>query len=166
LTRPDEDFRHFFQENRTQLVALAYLWCGDREEAVDLAQETLVRAWERWATVSRHPNPEAWARRVLHNLCTSRWRRRKVERSGVATTYRAQSELPDEMAVDIARLVARLAPKPRRALVLHDVVGLSVSEIAAETGTSEGTIRSWLSRSRATLRSQLLADEQGVHDGG
>ncbi len=75
LTPPEEEFTGFFRENRTQLVALAYLWCGDREEAIDLAQETLTRTWERWESVSRHPNPEAWARSVLHNLCTSRWRR-------------------------------------------------------------------------------------------
>jgi RNA polymerase sigma-70 factor (ECF subfamily) len=166
LPRPEEEFRRFFQENRTQLVALAYLWCGDREDAVDLAQETLVRAWERWATVSSHPNPDAWARRVLHNLCTSRWRRLKIERSRTARSSPVQPVLPDAMEVDIARLVSRLAPKPRRALVLHDVVGLSVSEIASETGTSEGTVRSWLSRSRAILRSQLLANDEGVREGG
>jgi RNA polymerase sigma-70 factor (ECF subfamily) len=162
----EAEFRQFFQENRTQLVALAYLWCGDREEAVDLAQETLTRTWEHWGSVSRHPNPEAWARRVLHNLCTSRWRRRKLERSHATTSSKSQEGVPDEMEIDVARLVARLAPKPRRALVLHDVVGLSVSEIAVEMGVSEGTVRSWLSRSRATLRSQLLGNTEEVKKHG
>jgi RNA polymerase sigma-70 factor (ECF subfamily) len=162
----EAEFGQFFQENRTQLVALAYLWCGDREEAVDLAQETLTRTWERWGSVSRHPNPEAWARRVLHNLCTSRWRRWKLERSHGTTSSKSQEDVTDEMEIDVARLVARLAPKPRRALVLHDVVGLSVSEIAVEMGVSEGTVRSWLSRSRATLRSQLLGNAEEVKKHG
>lgn len=107
----EAEFRQFFQENRTQLVALAYLWCGDREEAVDLAQETLTRTWERWGSVSRHPNPEACARRVLHNLCTSRWRRRKLERSHVSVTVISQMELSDAMELDVAKLVAQLAPE-------------------------------------------------------
>ncbi len=56
---------------------------------------------------------------------------RKRERSGTLKLS-PQPDLPDAVQLDVARLVARIAPNPRRALVLHDVVGLSVAEIAAE----------------------------------
>ena len=160
-----EEFGKFFEANREQLIGLAYLWCGDRQEARDLAQETLARTWQRWSEVSAHPNPEAWARRVLHNLCASRWRRLKIERSAVARSHvntAAQSSTEDS-TIDVARLVAKLPPRPRRALVLHDVVGLSVEEIAVEMGAREGTVRSWLSRSRRTIRRQLT--EEGLETG-
>jgi RNA polymerase sigma-70 factor (ECF subfamily) len=158
------EFRKFFEANREQLIGLAYLWCGDRQEARDLAQETLTRAWQRWGEVSAHPNPEAWARRVLHNLCASRWRRLKIERSAVARSHvnTAQSST-EESTIDVARLVAKLPTRPRRALVLHDVVGLSVEEIAVEMGAREGTVRSWLSRSRTAIRRQLA--EEGLETG-
>jgi RNA polymerase sigma-70 factor (ECF subfamily) len=162
LTGPDyeEGFRRFFEANCEQLVGLAFLWCGDRQEALDLAQETLTRTWQRWSEVSAHPNPEAWARRVLHNLCASRWRRRKIERTALDRTSSTNARtLPEDSEIDVARLVARLAPNPRRALVLHDVIDLSVEEIAVEMGAREGTVRSWLSRSRKTLRQQLSEDE-------
>jgi RNA polymerase sigma-70 factor (ECF subfamily) len=156
----EEGFRRFFEANCEQLVGLAFLWCGDRQEALDLAQETLTRTWQRWSEVSTHPNPEAWARRVLHNLCASRWRRRKIERAALDRTPGTNARvLPEDSEIDVARLVARLARNPRRALVLHDVVGLSVEEIAVEMGAREGTVRSWLSRSRKTLRQQLSEDE-------
>jgi RNA polymerase sigma-70 factor (ECF subfamily) len=157
----EEGFRRFFEANCEQLVGLAYLWCGDRQEARDLAQETLTRTWERWSDVSAHPNPEAWARRVLHNLCTSRWRRHRVERSVNDRMPDADAwTLPEDSEIDVARLVAKLPPNQRRALVLHDVVGISVAEIAAEMRTREGTVRSWLSRSRQTIRRQLTEEGQ------
>ena len=78
-----------------------------------------------------------------------------------STTSTSQKDMPDELETDIARLVARLAPQPERPFVLHDVVGLSVSEIAVEMGVREGTVRSWLSRSRATLRSQIARTYKG-----
>jgi RNA polymerase sigma-70 factor (ECF subfamily) len=167
LTGPEQEFGRFFRENCEQLVGLAYLWCGDRQDARDLAQETLVRAWEAWEALSTHPNPEAWARRVLHNLCTSRWRRRNLERSVRLTAehvWAMQDPAEDsDFDVNVAKLVSKLAPKPRRALVLHDVLGLSVEEIAHEMGARQGTVRSWLSRSRQTLKSQLL--DQGIWTG-
>jgi RNA polymerase sigma-70 factor, ECF subfamily len=165
----EEGFRRFFEANCEQLIGLAYLWCGDRQEARDLAQETLTRTWQRWSEVSAHPSPEAWARRVLHNLCTSRWRRRRIERSAAYRMPETSARhLPDASEIDVARLVARLPASQRRALVLHDVAGLSVGEIAREMGAREGTVRSWLSRSRQTIRRQLTHEEQetGAHGDG
>jgi RNA polymerase sigma-70 factor (ECF subfamily) len=160
----EEGFRRFFEANCEQLIGLAYLWCGDRQEARDLAQETLTRTWQRWGEVSAHPNPEAWARRVLYNLSTDRWRRRKIELSHVdRTPVTSTRSLPEDSEIDVARFVAKLPANLRRALVLHDVVGLSVEEIAREIGAREGTVRSWLSRSRKTLRRQLEeGHEMGV----
>lgn len=158
----EADFERFFLDNREQLVGLAFLWSGDRQDACDLAQETLLRVWRHWGELQDHPNPEAWARTVLHNLCSSRWRRRRIERrSSIATKQDLQSSPSAEDLArttdsnEIARLVATLEPRQRRALVLHDVIGLSVREIAVEMRAKEGTIRSWLSRSREVLRQQL-----------
>jgi RNA polymerase sigma-70 factor, ECF subfamily len=158
LSLSEDEFRSFFERNVGQLVGLAYLWSGSQDDAVDLAQEALTRAWKRWESLSRHANPEAWVRRVLHNLCNDRWRTLKRERSIDAWKSTDQYVMATPVETDVASLVSRLAPKPRRALVLHDIVGLSVSEVASEMGANEGTVRSWLSRSRATLREQLLSD--------
>ena len=57
--------------------------------------------------------------------------------------------------LDIAEALHRLSRSQQRALVLHDVVGLSVVEIAAELNVPRGTVRSWLSRGRAALAADL-----------
>ncbi len=56
---------------------------------------------------------------------------------------------PDRLALMAA--LAVLPRQQREALVLHDGIGLSVAEVAAELDVPEGTVRSWLSRARAVL---------------
>src|SRR5215471_17285288 len=63
-----------------RLVGAMSLYCGSLEDAEDVAQETLSRAWERWASLNEHPAPESWAFRTAFNLANSRWRRLRNER--------------------------------------------------------------------------------------
>jgi RNA polymerase sigma-70 factor (ECF subfamily) len=53
----------------------------------------------------------------------------------------------------------------RRAVVLHDIAGLSVAEVALDMGVPEGTVRSWLSRARARI-AQALEIVELPSDGG
>lgn len=62
----------FCQAVRTRLVGALTLACGDRGIAEELAQDTLVRVWERWPLES----PEGWTFRTGFNLASS-WRRRR-----------------------------------------------------------------------------------------
>lgn len=64
----EDQFDRFFEQVKQGLVGQAYLLTSDVEESRDLAQEALLRAWRDWARVSQLENPEAWVRRVLHNL--------------------------------------------------------------------------------------------------
>jgi RNA polymerase sigma-70 factor (ECF subfamily) len=54
--------------------------------------------------------------------------------------------------------LATLPPRQRQAVVLHYLADVSIAEIAAMTGTSEGTIKSWLHRARISLAGQLRID--------
>jgi RNA polymerase sigma-70 factor (ECF subfamily) len=55
-----------------------------------------------------------------------------------------------------------LPRQQREALVLHDGIGLSAAEVAIELGVPEGTVRSWLSRSRAMLAPILGAEDNAT----
>ncbi len=61
---------------------MAYLLTGDRQTAQDLTQEAFLRAWSRWARISKYDDPRAWTRRVLYNLIISKTRSNKVRRKG------------------------------------------------------------------------------------
>ena len=108
MTLLEDEFRSFFQRNVNQLVGLAYLWSGNQDDAVDLAQEALTRAWRRWESLSRHPNPEAWVRRVLHNLCNDRWRSLKRERSFDTPVLHEEYMMVTPIETDVALFVSSI----------------------------------------------------------
>ena len=101
-----EEFQSFYLQARPRLVEQAYLLSGAIHEAQDLAQETLLRAWRNWDRVSKLDNPDAWARRVLHNLSVSRWRRLRVARS--AALPRAEPSDPPVGHLDVAAAISTL----------------------------------------------------------
>jgi RNA polymerase sigma-70 factor (sigma-E family) len=157
-------FEDFFRTTGPKLVALGYVFTGDRSQAQDLAQETLLRAWQRWDTVSGYDDPAAWCRRVLSNLATSEWRKatRRCEPPPGATS----SPGPDTEAIELARALDTLPAPQRSAIVLHDAGGLSVAAVAKELEVPEGTVRSWLSRGRKALAVELSladTDDEMVH---
>ncbi len=152
-------FETFFRSAGPRLVALGYVFTGDAAQAQDLAQEALLRAWQRWDTVSGYDDPTAWCRRVLCNLATSEWRsshrRRAVESPQPTPTPTSTSPGPDIEAMELARALDTLPGPQRTAIVLHDAADLSVAEVARELDVPEGTVRSWLSRGRKALAAEL-----------
>ena len=63
-----------------------------------------------------------------------------------------------DAVMDIRVALRQLSPEHRRALVLYEVCGLSVPQVAAETGVPVGTVKSRLSRARAALTAALGPD--------
>jgi RNA polymerase sigma-70 factor (ECF subfamily) len=57
--------------------------------------------------------------------------------------------------LDVAKALRQLPDQQRNSLLLHDVVGMSVAEVAVEMGVPEGSVRGWLSRGRRTLAENL-----------
>ena len=123
-----------------------------------MAQEAYARAWQRRGRLVGYEDAEAWLRLVVTRLATDRWRRLGVRRRAAAA---ARPPAPvDPPSEDTVLLVGALRLVPlaqRRALVLHYLLDRSVADIAAETGASVGTVKSWLSRGRAAL-AQLLTE--------
>jgi RNA polymerase sigma-70 factor (ECF subfamily) len=157
---PDERrgaFEAFVRESSGPLFGQAYLLAGDRHSAQDLVQETFVRVWQHWGRVSTYDNPMGWARHVLHNLAVSRWRRHKVQAR--VTEVDVPAAAPDIGHLDVVEALGRLPERQRRAIVLHDVVGMSVEEVAVEMNAPQGSVRAWLSRSRAALAADLKAGD-------
>jgi RNA polymerase sigma-70 factor (ECF subfamily) len=121
-------------------------------DAEDMAQEALARAFVTLACLSEPPeNPRAWLFRVASNLWLNRQRQARerpapAELPEPATT--AEPRAPREAA---GTLIAQLAPRERAAVVLKDVFGLSLEEIAAALSSTTGAIKAALHRGRAKL---------------
>ena len=152
------EFDAFYAGTNRRVLHQMYAMTGNLADAQELVQEAYARAWQRWSAVADYDDPEAWVRTVAWRLAASRWRKTK---NGVAAMLR-HGPAPDtpEPSIDNVALVAALKQIPeaqRRAIVLHHLSGLSVAEVAHETGAPEGTVKARLSRGRAAL-AELLAD--------
>jgi RNA polymerase sigma-70 factor (ECF subfamily) len=155
-------FEDFYGAYFNPLVVQLTPYVGDMSDAQDVVQEAFCRAWSHWDKVAGYDDPAGWVRRVAWNLANSRWRRIRVRllflRSQRTETAREPS--PDRVAIE--RAMTTLPPKQRRAVALHYLVGLSVSEIAADCQVQESTVKSWLYRGRTRLGAALAADDKGA----
>ena len=154
----EPSFDAFYARAYAHVAGQAYLLVGDLGEAQDVAQEAFVRALARWRTVSTLDDPVGWTRRVAINLAISRWRRHR----NALTAWRRRADPETSAGPGADRLAVvdalrGLPPRQRAALVLHHMDDLSVADVARELGVPEGTVKSDLSRGRASL-ARALAD--------
>jgi RNA polymerase sigma-70 factor (ECF subfamily) len=84
-------FDDFFADEYPRLGRALYLLTGNREEAEDLAQESMARAYERWDRIQRMASPAGYVYRVATNLHRRRWRRNLLLSSLTATERRPAS---------------------------------------------------------------------------
>jgi RNA polymerase sigma-70 factor (ECF subfamily) len=156
------DYEAFFAAQHAALARLAYALTGSRHDAQDLAQETLVRAFERWSIVGSYASPEAWTRRVLVNLVYSRTRRRRTEAIGLwrlrpGTARRDPTELSDAAEAFWAA-VRTLPPRQAQAVALRYGADLPAVEVAQILDLDPGTVRAHLHAARTRLSAVLHAD--------
>lgn len=157
----EADFRDFVVGQWHTLARTAFLLTGDRGDAEDLVQSTLVRVHRHWARIERTDVPYVYARRVLVNLHISAWRRRR----GVAQVLAAvppERGGPDvTLAVDrrdeLLRACRTLPPRMRAVLVLRYFEDLSEADVARALGISVGSVKSQTSRALDRLRAVLGA---------
>src|SRR6204780_3386128 len=134
-----DDFDVFYAATSRRLVRQIFAMTGDLGEAEDAVQEAYIRAWRRWPRIRAYDDPEAWLRVVAYRITVNSWRKARNR----LTAHRAdrQQELPG-LSPDLVALVSALRKIPetqRRAIVLYHLAGLSVEEIAHETGGPTGT---------------------------
>jgi len=155
---PTTNFTDLYATSFARLVGQVTVVTTDREAAEEAVQEAFGRLWKRWDDVGSYDRPEAWVRRVAINVAISQWRRLARLRP-LGETDRAAREVDVVTRHDVASALRTLPVKHRHALLLHCVVGLSVTEVADEMGAPEGTVKSWLFRGREALHRSLGVEE-------
>jgi RNA polymerase sigma-70 factor (ECF subfamily) len=155
-------FEAFFHEEYPRVRAGVRWIVEDDASAEDVAQEAFCRALERWDRVSEHEHPGAWVQVTAVRLAVRRMNRRNRGAELVPSWPAASaSQLPD---VDLERAIMSLPASQRAVVVLHHLVDLAVSDVAAVLGVAEGTVKTHLHRARARLAEQLNEREE-VDDG-
>lgn len=138
-----------------------------REDAEDLAQEAIVRAYEAFDRFDG-TNFKAWMLRIVTNLYINRYRQKRrgpnigsLDEDPVLEPAGEEELMPDRMLLDgivgqeVEQALTRLPAEFRMTVLLSDVEGLSYQEVADATDVPIGTVRSRLARGRKMLREQL-----------
>lgn len=154
--KASDDFDAFYTGSYRRLVGQVYAMVGHLGEAEDAVQEAYCRAWQRWSSVREYTDPEAWVRTVAYRVAVSSWRK-AVNRLTAHRRHGPPDPVPDIGPEQIAfvECLRALTPEQRRAVVLHHLVGLTVDDIAAETGVPVGTVKSRLARGRKAMAALL-----------
>ncbi|MBS1724372.1 MAG: sigma-70 family RNA polymerase sigma factor [Armatimonadetes bacterium] len=170
-----ERFERMAEQVFPSVFGTALRLTRDREEASDLAQEALVRAFEAFDRFDGR-NFKAWMLRILTNLYINKYRKRQREGTNSSLDEEQAMEpvspaeqAPDRQVFDemlgseVEEALSKVPEVFRIAVVLSDLEGLSYDEIAAATEVPVGTVRSRIARGRAILRRELemFALEQG-----
>jgi RNA polymerase sigma factor (sigma-70 family) len=146
-------FERFFQDEYEGLSRALYLVTGSRTEAEDVAQEAMVRVFERWDRVMSTRSPVGYLYRTAINLYRSRLRRAAVRlRRGAPETAHLDPIAEAEDRDELGRLLATLPDGQREALVLVAWLGMTNEEAGEVLGIEPVSVRVRVSRAAAAIR--------------
>ena len=168
-------FRELVERYQRKIASLALGVLRDREDALDVVQETFARAYQSLGGFKGDAGFYTWVYRIAMNLCIDHQRREAKtplaaldSRNGGAADDRLGT-LPDaaehgdpyrhardvEIARGLSRAIGELTPEHRAVIVLREVEGLSYEEISQVLDCPKGTVMSRLHYARRQLQERL-----------
>lgn len=123
-------------------------------------QDAFLRVWERWEQVGAMEDPVGYLYRTAMNLFRKRYRRAllAIRRSiGLLPSRDEFAEADDRETV--RRVLSKLPPRQRAALVLTEMLGFSPDETGRALGVQASTVRSLSHQGRASFRRAMEVDD-------
>lgn len=157
-----------------RLYALGLRFCGGPHEAEDMVQETFLQAYRNWSQFQGHSSAATWLYTIASRVC-QRFHRKK---SGEPDRLESLEELlplgeplmavipgdddgpladsiREEARREIEAAITNLSLDFRMPLVLKEIVGFSIAEVACIMGIKEATVKTRLHRARLRLRKAM-----------
>jgi RNA polymerase sigma-70 factor (ECF subfamily) len=131
-------------------------------DADDVYQETVLHAFQYFASFGKGKDFRAWIFSIAHNEIKSHFRRSRKQTAihNIDTLTAPQNDSTGALVREVFRFAARLKPKERQVFFLYYESSFSIPEIEGITGLKEGYIKLLLSQARNRLKEAL-----GVHHG-
>ena len=167
-----QDIDAFLASVERRAFRMAELALGQREDALDVVQEAMIRLLRYRARPAQEWTPLFWS--ILRSQITDRHRRNGIRRRVMVWLGRDEESgadpmaaLPDPSPDPLGRQVEdqrwqaigvalRMLPRRQReCFLLREMQGLSVADTARAMGCSEGSVKTHLSRAMAALRTHL-----------
>lgn len=166
------EFSQVVARHRPQIFRFLLASTRDLDLAETLTQECFLKAHRNWQSFRGESSAVTWLMRIAINLQKDHWRNRRMQfwrqtRANAVDLDEASEWLPSNESSQEQRLLAReriaevwravegLSERQRTVFLLRYVEEQELSEIAAATGLSEGTVKAHLSRALARVRAEL-----------
>ena len=159
----DTPFKHLLAAYQRRAYLAALGWMGNEQEAVELAQEAMLKAWRARASYDTGRPFYPWLHVIVKNTCRDALARRtRAPLTGLEVERVADDgPRPDAQIGNQQRhqhlhhALSQLQPDHREILILRHFEDLSYAEIAEQLGLAQGTVMSRLYRARRALLLQL-----------
>lgn len=162
MSDPARELDDLLADLRPQLHRYCARMVGSAVDGEDIVQDAALKAIAEWRTAGP-TNPEGWLFRIAHNAALDFLRRRQrlpEQHNEEALNMIAAADLPDpNIAAASLRTFLRLPALQRSAVILKEVLGHSLAEVASITGASEPSAKAALQRGRVRLR-ELAAEPE------
>ena len=155
---PDR-FREFVEEHQADLYRLAYSYMKNRDDALDVVQESILKGLSKLPTLRNEQSLRVWMTRIVVNESISRLRRRRPDFSYQEWDGPAEPEQNRDELVDLRRSLDLLDPKLRTVVVLRFFEDMKLEDIARVVRVPLSTVKSRLYRALAQLRVDLEQKE-------
>lgn len=168
-----EAFEPLVTPYRGPVLALAYRLTRDREEAREVAQEALLKAYRSLRRFDVSRSFRNWLFQIAANEARDRLRKAKRERTAFEDAARRvpPADPPEaglerrELHSRITRALGALAPREREVFVLRDLEELDIRETARTIGCSSISVRVNLSSARRKIREALRGEPRSQEEG-
>jgi DNA-directed RNA polymerase specialized sigma24 family protein len=155
---PEGAFDALYREAAGPLRRQVYVLTGDRELAGEAVGRAFDTAWQQWPEVARDSDPVGWLRAAAHTYALAPWQ-------GLWQRARRR-ERPPVPECAWWRALLRLPPERRRALLLHDGLGMSLARTAAEVEAGTTAAASRVIAARRALAAAAPEEYDGGDAGG
>ena len=176
--RGDMDaFEQLLLRYEKKVYTIAYKYMGNAEDASDLAQEALIKAYQSIGTFRGESSFGTWIGRITANKCLDELRKRKklqttsldeeleLEEGSVQKEIVSERDTPEQHTIRqetvhyVQQKLQQMKEEDRMVLVLRELEGHSYEDIADMLNCSLGTVKSRISRARNYLKELVLADQ-------
>jgi len=161
----NEAFQELFQHHRHKVYKVAYGLCRNQEDALDVVQDTFLKAHKALARFEGRSLVGTWLCQIATHRAIDLGRRQKVRRAdslqeGLVPSQKAGSSPREkaqasELKAALDQALGELSEKHRSVFVLYTVQQLSYKEIASTLEISIGTVMSRLFYARKNLQQKL-----------
>jgi RNA polymerase sigma-70 factor (ECF subfamily) len=175
--RPDA-YGELVRRHQAAVYNVAFRLVGERQEALDVAQDAFVRAFHALGSFDQERPFGPWIGRIATNVALAGLQRRRVRTVSIGRIFGATDEgaagwppdggsgpeeefLAAERGAELRRAILALPPRYRAVIELRHFQELSYEEIAATLGLPLSDVKSHLFRARRMLREAMGTSDEG-----